>query len=1190
MSRTAPARRTRTRAALVLALTTVTAATSAGITAPPAVADTAPQTTVLPAAPRFSPRATSILNAGQTGYLLAQEDDTRLQWIDYATGTATPLAVALPEAPRYDYENGYWDWRQGLHIADGAHWGHGSDTVAVYSAAPTPHVTLQKGAGAVFADIVIPEGQVYVGTYGDTVLTSTGEANAPTGFHLLRAGAEKVTDTPVTGLPEGAVPTGVEDGDARSLVLRYKNSTEGWGNWALVDLADGTAETLPEPQDDPFEVNGFRLGAGTILRLRTGRSKIDVLDRAAPGTPIRTVESGFVSSDATFATVGTTVLAVNRQNRGNNEYRGSSVWILPAEDEDGPEPPVLQLADEQVVLAPDGSALIAGAKAAEPQGDIDWAVHRLVPTAGGGVETRRLATVEPMPARIYGLSLGSGILTRAENSTYFQPSGYYGAYRSTWLTAAGQPQPVRTTVDGLMRGEDGECHVIAGRCAVLLASGDGFHGRRDATYDNATVLYENGTSTWGPRVATGMSSPELTDLSGRFGLVDNAITPGFEDPYVVEFRKSGGGAVLERRTDRVAALWGSTLWSVAKGSPKISSKSLASGAAGPSFTTRNACVPAQLQAAGRWVYWSCDEADWGPVRGSGVYDRQTGRTMDVPGRNLGNVLLGDGYLVRQDEEAGLRLYDLHAGLPASGSAADVPQRTLASAADLGPGARARRDWTVDRFGGHVAYAGTDQQVRIVNTGVLAPPVSIIDSAVTGAATVAGGAASWQPRWWLSKPAASWTLTLTHKSTGTVVRTLTGGEARGVLAAAWDGKDDAGALAVNGSYTWKLTATPADGSGAALQEQGEMLLSGALASPYGTFAPLTPTRLMDTRSGLGVPKAKVGPGATVSLAVTGVGGVPATNVSAVVLNVTATAPTVGSFVSVYPYGTQRAAASNLNFTAGQTVPNLVVVPVKDGKVTFYNKSGSVDLLADVAGYYTAAGTGTTYAPVTPARLMDTRSGLGVRQGKVGPAGTVTLPVTEPGASAVVLNVTATGPTSASFVSVYPYGTQRAAASNLNFTAGQTVPNLVVVPVKDGKVTFYNHAGSVDLLADVAGYFKPGATGAEYRPVTPERLMDTRSGLGVPQAALGAGGTVDLKIDRPGASAVVLNVTATGPTSASFVSVYPYGTQRAAASNLNFTAGQTVPNLVVVPVKDGKVTFYNHAGSVHLIADIAGYYLN
>ncbi|GAA3068951.1 hypothetical protein GCM10017562_39640 [Streptomyces roseofulvus] len=825
MSRSTPTRRTRFRAALVLALATVTATTSAGLAAPPAVADTAPQTTVLPASPRFSPRATSILNAGETGYLLAQEGDTRLQWIDYATGKATPLAVALPEAPRYDYENGYWDTYQGLPIGGGGHWGQGSDTVAVYAATPAPHVTLQKGAGAVFADLVIPEGQTYVGTFGDTVLTRTGEASAPTGYHLLRSEAGKVTDTPVTGLPEGAVPTGVEDGDATSLVLRYNDSAEGWGSWALVDLADGVASPLPETEGDAYEVSGFRLAAKTILRLRTGRGKIDVLDRAAPGTPLRTVEAGSVSYDATFAAVGTTVVAVQRQNSGNNEYRGSGLWILPGDEEGGLMRPVLQLADEQVVLAPDGTALIAGAKTAEPQGDIDWAVHRLVAATDGGVEARRLATVEPMPARIYGLSLGSGILTRAENSTYFQPGDYYGVYRSTWLTAAGQPQPVRSTVDGLLRGGRASCATDSpARCIEMRASGDGFHGRRDAVYNDATMIQENGTTGWGPRVTTGMSSPELTDLSGRFGLVTSGVSR--DEPYVVEFRKPDGGVIRERRTDLTAALWGSTLWSATKDSPKITSKSLATGAAGPSFTTRNGCAPVQLQAAGRWVYWSCDEDNWGPGRGSGVYDRQTGRTMDVPGLDFRNTMLGDGYLVRQDAAAGLRLYDLHAGLPASGSAADVPQRTLAGAAALAPEPRAGLDWTVDRFGGHVAYAGPDQQVRIVNTGVAAPPVTAIDSAVTGSAlNLATSGTGWSGRWWTSKPTGAWKVTVRESATGTIVHTVSGAEARGRIDAGWTGKNGSGQAARNGAYTWTLTARPADGIGADLSLTGSLTVTG-----------------------------------------------------------------------------------------------------------------------------------------------------------------------------------------------------------------------------------------------------------------------------------------------------------------------------------------------------------------------------
>lgn len=102
----------------------------------------------------------------------------------------------------------------------------------------------------------------------------------------------------------------------------------------------------------------------------------------------------------------------------------------------------------------------------------------------------------------------------------------------------------------------------------------------------------------------------------------------------------------------------------------------------------------------------------------------------------------------------------------------------------------------------------------------------------------------------------------------------------------------------------------------------------------------------------MPKAKVGQGGTVTLQVTGTAGIPASGVTAVVLNVTATDPTAGSYVSVYPNGTTRNGASNLNFTAGQTIPNLVIVPVVNGKVSFYNNAGTVDLIADVAGYYTS----------------------------------------------------------------------------------------------------------------------------------------------------------------------------------------------------------------------------------------------
>jgi hypothetical protein len=377
---------------------------------------------------------------------------------------------------------------------------------------------------------------------------------------------------------------------------------------------------------------------------------------------------------------------------------------------------------------------------------------------------------------------------------------------------------------------------------------------------------------------------------------------------------------------------------------------------------------------------------------------------------------------------------------------------------------------------------------------------------------------------------------------------------------------------------------------------------AAASAAGaTFVPLGPVRVMDSRYGIGVPKAPVGAGQTVSLKLAGVDGVPASGVTAVVLNVTATGATASSDVTVYPDGQTRPGTSNLNFTKGETIPNLVTVPVgADGKVDFYNVDGSVNLIADLSGYYTDSGSGSLLDSLGPVRMMDTRYGIGVAKAPVGAGQTVRLQVAgadgipAAGVTAVVLNVTATGPTASSDVTVYPDGQSRPGTSNLNFTRGETIPNLVVVPVgADGKVDFYNVDGSVNLIADLSGYYT--AAGAGFSPLGPARVMDTRYGIGVAKAPVGPGKTISLPVDgvdgvpSSGVTAVVLNVTATGPTASSDVTVYPDGQTRPGTSNLNFTAGETIPNLVVVPVgADGKVDFYNVDGSVNLIADLSGYY--
>ena len=278
--------------------------------------------------------------------------------------------------------------------------------------------------------------------------------------------------------------------------------------------------------------------------------------------------------------------------------------------------------------------------------------------------------------------------------------------------------------------------------------------------------------------------------------------------------------------------------------------------------------------------------------------------------------------------------------------------------------------------------------------------------------------------------------------------------------------------VVGSFMLLLTvALPSQTAVAA----GPEPTAGALTSSSSDYVSLSPSRLLDTRVGNGAPVGVVGAQGVVELQVTGRGGVPASGVGAVVLNVTVTEPSAASFVTVYPSGTKRPLASNLNMVAGQVTPNLVIAKVgAGGKVSLFNNSGTTHLVADVMGWFRG---GASYTSLSPSRLLDTRVGNGAPVGVVGAQGVVELQVTgrggvpASGVGAVVLNVTVTEPSAASFVTVYPSGTKRPLASNLNMVAGQVTPNLVIAKVgAGGKVSLFNNSGTTHLVADVMGWFR------------------------------------------------------------------------------------------------------------------------
>ena len=400
------------------------------------------------------------------------------------------------------------------------------------------------------------------------------------------------------------------------------------------------------------------------------------------------------------------------------------------------------------------------------------------------------------------------------------------------------------------------------------------------------------------------------------------------------------------------------------------------------------------------------------------------------------------------------------------------------------------------------------------------------------------------------------------------------------------------------YTFTSTATNGAGT-------SNSSIASASVTPRVTggarFNPVTPVRILDTRTTntpSGQPS-RVVSGGSLDLQITGANGIPV-DATAVVMNVTAVLPTASGFVTVFPKGVPQPLASNVNFVPGDVVPNLVTVGIgTGGKVSVVSQGGTNDLLADVVGYYSPVN-GSYFTPVTPVRALDTRNGTGASQARVGAGGEVSLQITGVGgvpvdATGVVLNVTGVSPTAAGYVTVYPNGVSRPLASNLNFVPGDTVPNLVIVGVgTSGKVKLFNGSGSIDLVADIVGYYSPDETAKQFFSVTPVRALDTRSGNGGYSSPVGPGGSIEVVIRGANtipneASAIVMNATAVSPSTASYLTVWPTGVSRPLASNLNYVPGDVVPNLVQVGIGgNGKVSFFNGAGAVDLVADLTGYF--
>jgi hypothetical protein len=410
----------------------------------------------------------------------------------------------------------------------------------------------------------------------------------------------------------------------------------------------------------------------------------------------------------------------------------------------------------------------------------------------------------------------------------------------------------------------------------------------------------------------------------------------------------------------------------------------------------------------------------------------------------------------------------------------------------------------------------------------------------------------------------------------------------------------------------ITAIGAAGAALGLAATLSVASPASAAVPVrGTFNPIDPVRVLDTRDGTGVAGQRQGPlgaGQVTELVVTGTAGVPAGGVGAVVVNLTATQAPGPGYVTAYPCGEPRPYASNINFTRGVDTPNQVTVKVGDGGKVCFFASTQTHLLADLSGWYAddfAAVPGLGYRELDPARILDTRDGTGA--GSHGAAPLVanqvfTLPVAgrggvpSTGVRAVTMNVTAADAAASGYLTVFPCDRPRPNVSNVNFDPSMpAVANLVTVRTDAAGQVCIVASQEVDVMADVQGYFVEGP-GLAFTPLAPARVLDTRDGTGVDASRRGPFGRGEVRRLHIGgvagvpadARAVLLNVTVTDADGPGFVTVFPCDRPRPWASSLNHVRMTDRANLVKVRIDgDGDVCFYS-AASTQLVADLQGYY--
>ncbi|MFF4169711.1 FG-GAP-like repeat-containing protein [Streptomyces sp. NPDC001744] len=792
MPRSARARHTRARiAVLATALLASGAALHPVTTARAATATDADRMDVAPNW-RAVPRQVAVAAVGPTGYAHETEDPHqsyggKLEWTDFAD-PAKSFSLGYDKGALPFAQSGTGGRYLYVRPGVGLHALH----------------DLETGTERPF---VVPQGAAYIGLFGETLLFREGpsatDPDRPVGYYLTRADDPDGARAPVTGWPEQADldQARITAGDASTAVFQFARFPEsvgyGYSDLGLVDLRTGRTTVIQTPVAHALEpVGPVTLSPERLAWVDRNRT-VHLRDRSDPTGAERTFPLPEGLGTERIGLVGDWVLALGDFSGTGSVLRRKLVALHP----DGRAQHLLDMAEEELNQIPGGGVAVVGGSSSA-----DWALLKVLPGKGDGAPVlEKLRRIEPLPATVDSLALGGGHLSTLETNTS-KGLGLYGRTLPVGPVRTGSPEPVWA---GAERGH------LGNDPTPLFATGDGRTVYVAGGADARKEVVARASSGREVRIPTRKSEGRIADAFGRWAVFHEGRTsaPGqITSGATLVLDLDAGTTVVTRTSQTAAALWGDTLYEATAVPGEVVRTDLATGKALAKVATGAECRATELQVTGHWLYWACSQ-----FLQQGVVDLNTGVPIKLDKGPLSGPLLGDGYLVQQSTSYGsnLDLVDFHTGTAA-------PARPLPGSSQVVSGDSRRTSWTVDRFGGGVAYKDPDHLTHVVWPGV---PTSALTAASASAPAAMRPQDGWKASWTLSRPAAIWRLTIRERYSGATVREFGADETRNRIDVAWDGRTAAGRTVANGTYVWELTAGAADGQGRDLTASGTITATG-----------------------------------------------------------------------------------------------------------------------------------------------------------------------------------------------------------------------------------------------------------------------------------------------------------------------------------------------------------------------------